>query len=480
MLVSDIRGISKGYLGEGTWELKGLKRITVLFGKNGSGKSTILEWLGANLGDVAPDASNITVIRNRSDRRRVHTEKIVPERGGLNRPEGSYLNNLLDSPTWFEQQMRGNVQPNYRQLVASKFQNYIMKFASVRRYGSPYRRAQEMREYLNKLLPPKHEVFILEGESRFQVRKRGEAHPIPPENLSSGEREALSLGIDILVTVFQAEAERQHLVLLLDEPDVHLHPDLQHRLFVMLNELVGRSHYMQVIIATHSPAFLSDAEDVGVIWVDEALDELRPRTIPSWFNPLLLTLGKGVLSPILSNIRTLLVEGPDDYLVWHQAVRSSGGTLKLVVIDCGSKSEIDKYIGEINRLLGSLSEPGEAPNKVVALKDSDGGRTSASQSQFVQVFWTQCHELENCIFSDQVSSEEFRQACAVGDFMHEDIKGRLETLVTSLPPSERTWQQRIGAEIGKAFHGGEVSQLADSPNSIVNYLGKDFLEALQA
>ncbi len=479
MLVTEIRGIAKGHLGEGSWHLKGLRKITVLFGKNGSGKSTILDALASDFVDVDPTAGRVTVDSGANQRRKIYFEKIVPERGGFNKPEGSYLNNSVDNPNWFSQTAKGNMQPNYRQIVAVKFQNYALKASTTRTYGSSYNNTQRITEYLNKLLPPKHEVFTQERDARFHVRRKGETVIIPPENLSSGEREILSLGIDILVTVFQAEADRKHLVLLLDEPDVHLHPDLQSRLFVMLQELVNGSRYLQVIISTHSPAFLSDSEDLGVIWVDETSDELRPRSVPGWSNPLLLTLGRGILSPILSNVKTLLVEGPDDYLVWQQAVRSSGGKLKLVVIDCGSKPEIDKYVSEINRLLTSLSDGGSAPSRVIALKDSDGRTTQFAHHQFVDVYWTRCHELEDLIFSDEVGNDAFRASSGIHDFLNEDIKSSFLRLVESLPPSDRSWQQQLGAEVGKIFHADELDSKAGQANSIVNYLGIDFLNAIK-
>ena len=63
MLITEINDISKGHLGTGSWSVKGLKKITVLFGKNGSRKSTILEWLGANFNDT--DVRNGQFVVNR-------------------------------------------------------------------------------------------------------------------------------------------------------------------------------------------------------------------------------------------------------------------------------------------------------------------------------------------------------------------------------------------------------------------------------
>lgn len=48
--------------------------------------------------------------------------------------------------------------------------------------------------------------------------------------------------------------------LLLDEPDVHLHPDLQYKLGLFLKEIVSKNN-IKIIIATHSTAFIGAFTD---------------------------------------------------------------------------------------------------------------------------------------------------------------------------------------------------------------------------
>lgn len=50
---------------------------------------------------------------------------------------------------------------------------------------------------------------------------------------------------------------------MLDEPDVYLHPDLQRRLFQVLE-----SHPGQVIFASHSAELVAEVPPASVIWVD--------------------------------------------------------------------------------------------------------------------------------------------------------------------------------------------------------------------
>jgi len=72
--------------------------------------------------------------------------------------------------------------------------------------------------------------------------------------ISSGESELISLGIELLMFSREKEAGKTNL-LILNEPDVHLHPDLQVRLTEFLCRLVDEGD-LSVIIATHSTAIL--------------------------------------------------------------------------------------------------------------------------------------------------------------------------------------------------------------------------------
>jgi predicted ATP-dependent endonuclease of OLD family len=53
-------------------------------------------------------------------------------------------------------------------------------------------------------------------------------------------------------------------VLIVDEPEIYLHPDLQHRLFHLL-----KATEKQVILATHSSEMVNEAEHDDVIIVNK-------------------------------------------------------------------------------------------------------------------------------------------------------------------------------------------------------------------
>lgn len=86
-----------------------------------------------------------------------------------------------------------------------------------------------------------------------------------PEYISSWESELVCLWIEILAFFINAEEWKDN-YLLLDEPDIHLHPDLQVRLVDYLHSLMIEfsSKSVKIVIATHSTAF--------VWWLKEKAD----------------------------------------------------------------------------------------------------------------------------------------------------------------------------------------------------------------
>jgi predicted ATPase len=73
--------------------------------------------------------------------------------------------------------------------------------------------------------------------------------------------DGIQIWLQLLLHVFRL---RDRDVIVLDEPDVFLHPDLQHRLVLLLESLRG-----QTITATHSSEVLAEAAPESVIWIDK-------------------------------------------------------------------------------------------------------------------------------------------------------------------------------------------------------------------
>lgn len=68
-------------------------------------------------------------------------------------------------------------------------------------------------------------------------------------------------------------------ILLIDEPDIHLHPDVQERLVVELLK-VARQRSMRIILSTHSPFIVRGApSDAKIFWLDKGKVESTNRDL---------------------------------------------------------------------------------------------------------------------------------------------------------------------------------------------------------
>lgn len=145
--------------------------------------------------------------------------------------------------------------------------------------------------------------------------------------------------------------------LVLDEPDVFLHPDLQRRLVALLEDL-GR----QVVIATHAPEIINEASNDAVIWVDRTRHTSRRAKDAAGLARLNVALGSGFNLGLARAMRSrvaLFVEG-DDMKLLRNIARAVGaerlrGERGLAVIPLGGFSnwhQVEPFAWLSRNLLG--------------------------------------------------------------------------------------------------------------------------------
>jgi predicted ATPase len=109
--------------------------------------------------------------------------------------------------------------------------------------------------------------------------------------------------------------------LVLDEPDVFLHPDLQRRLVVLLED-IGQ----QIILATHAPEMLTEAARSSVVWVDRVRRHASRAKDDRNLARLNRELGSGFNLGVARALRSklaLFVEG-DDMKVLRNLANAAG------------------------------------------------------------------------------------------------------------------------------------------------------------
>ena len=100
----------------------------------------------------------------------------------------------------------------------------------------------------------------------------------------------------------------------LDEPDVHLHPDLQVRLTHFLRDIVDEYEFF-ILIATHSTAILGALEtyeDTHIAFMASDQKELEFRPVNGVYRKIIPVFGAHPLSNVFNEAPIFLVEGEDD------------------------------------------------------------------------------------------------------------------------------------------------------------------------
>jgi predicted ATPase len=128
--------------------------------------------------------------------------------------------------------------------------------------------------------------------------------------------------------------------LILDEPDVFLHPDLQRRLVAVVDDAAA-----QVVIATHAPEILAEANKDDVVFVDRTRRGSRRAKDASDFARINTSLGSGFNLGMARALRSrvaLFVEG-EDMKILRNIARAVGaervrGERGLAVIPLGGFS----------------------------------------------------------------------------------------------------------------------------------------------
>jgi energy-coupling factor transporter ATP-binding protein EcfA2 len=104
------------------------------------------------------------------------------------------------------------------------------------------------------------DVRMALGGAQLDLFYEDERHRVPKELCWAGD------GIQVwLQVLYHIHRLREVDILILDEPDIYLHADLQRRLVQILEELEA-----QTILASHSPEVLGEAHTENVLWVDKS------------------------------------------------------------------------------------------------------------------------------------------------------------------------------------------------------------------
>ena len=455
-------------------------------GRNGAGKSRFLR-------DIEEMTSR--------NKQHFNVRYVSPERAGSFKRDGNVLTNMSNNPEWLRQSRSVNQSSNFKAASAMLFREaetlYLRRLAST-----PDIRMDPTRNFetdrLSKVNQLLTNISLEMGNADFEFRSLADGLPIRPDDISSGESEAVALAAEILY-FFDTIDPTKFNVLLLDEPDVHLHPDLQARLgkliIAMLDEFKSLADSIAVCLSTHSSSLvcsLAYSQHVSIGTKSFAVDtvELKPtsaelrKVAPFFGHPLSLSLSEDV---------ALILEGEDDERVWQQAARTSQGRIKVFPVLAGSvdqQGELETFCVE---LLGTLYDDPIA----FSLRDGDGVVDQPLEHCLpLKRYRLRCYAIENALLSDPCLAlmgttwDGFVAAATkwVGENpMHQDIAivqelaasedrlrhkkiKKIRQLVCAILECKKPWEVVMGQAIG----GLTREDFANS-NMLVDFLGADMV-----
>lgn len=465
------------YLGGDQWILKDLNEITVLFGKNGSGKSQLLRGLKS------------------IDQSKYHY--VSPERSGEISHDLSIMQEELTLSSRGNRRNQ-NLAQTYRQESVSRIQALLIKLGNIAGRSEPIPISLRDIELFLQILLPDFEFKITDQNPPFGLKRIHNNEKVTSVNdLSSGESEILTLALDILTVCTMWEIDKQtQRMLLIDEPDTHLHPDLQQQLAHFLVKILDK-YKVQMIIATHSTTLLSalgyHGEDkTSIIYINNSIDEQTAKKFDKILQELSTCLGGHALMGPLFNTPLLLVEGDDENKIWSQIPRHH--KVKIAVIPCNGGEEVKKYQKTLEKLFANLRSDQSTPVGYALL---DGDKEIPKEDEHnpqknIKYLKLSCLESENLFLTDEVlallemtwddaktkikeeSSNYGKKkikldACDTWDRKTTDIKDVIQQLVYILDPEKKVpWTIRVAKCIGDEKPEGQIA----------HFLGKDLIEAL--
>ncbi len=218
--------------------------IVVLAGVNGSGKTSLLEFISecAFENDLEKNFIEVDMVNIYQDiklTREVSSNKdlISIEENGIN-ADILYLQTYTD---------------------LSDIKNFLPKYIESMVYDkgiAPFDAYKELKEYINIIfqdLDTQIEFDSRDGEGNLFFRNKSGGDKFSIDKLSTGEKTLLSK-----VLYFYLEKIYFHLILI-DEPELSLHPSWQNKVLKIYENFALKNN-CQIIIATHSPHIIGSAK----------------------------------------------------------------------------------------------------------------------------------------------------------------------------------------------------------------------------
>ena len=256
--------------------------VVVLAGVNGTGKTTVLEVIYDYFENFQNDKNNINIVLELEEENYINQYNISKE---------TYLNNLTKDSIKKEktpkviyvpaeinfQKVKFNLLALYKKRFLNKIDSYIIAdipfYIQMRIINTANKESEKkLGNVRDEIIAEINGIFdILDMDTRLIVMSTETTEILPIftnlsgdkfdiNELSSGEKQLF------LRTLAIRMLNPENSIILIDEPELSLHPKWQQRI-VDVYRKIGKNN--QIIIATHSPHILGSARKENIMLLDK-------------------------------------------------------------------------------------------------------------------------------------------------------------------------------------------------------------------
>jgi len=422
---------------------------------------------------------------------------ITPERGGTLIYQANAEDNMTRNINWLTETRRKNQSIQFKQQTVVQYRK--LEILVLREIEKEKRKKFDytFESYIDKINSLLDNIRIERHDITFKIFHKSSGNELKAEDISSGESELISLGIECLVFSKECTSDKENL-LLIDEPDVHLHPDLQVRLICFLKELVTEVNF-RVLIATHSTAILGaleSYENAHIEFMGFDQKEIDFKPITKVYRKILPVFGAHPLSNIFNEAPILLVEGEDDERIWQQAVRSSNGKIQLYPCSVDGIGNMSDFEQEAQNIIQVLYDNA----KGYSLRDRDENDDEIADLLPIVRLKLACRNAENLLLTNEVLQtfstnwEQMKEKVIVwldinSDHIHYDVMNgfkngdfdrknydikEVRNDLMGIIGSSKPWEVAIGQAIASLTLNGSTQFNQDG--SIYSFLGEKLVK----
>lgn len=317
-------------------------RVSVLLGANGSGKSTLLRAIKDHFSSVYVEGGRTISIADIVQLTRKNFDEYQNYDQTLTRYKKKRKAKLVDR--MFDAIM---VLIQKEEAIKISHSDEVYKWESSGRIGELPKREQPPLERLfeqyNEVFPHLH-LSYSKGNGRLTVLNDKSMQSYGPSGLSDGEKQVFSLMADML------QLEEEYSMVVVDEPELNLHPELAERLWTLLESEYQEKHFLY---ATHSIQFALRSQVDALYVISSEPEKIRKISNLSEMPRAELEKFLGGVPGILNAGSVVVTEGHEKSFdsIFYRWLLDDG---KAEIFPCGNCEDVKQVIGKTG-LWGQIS-----------------------------------------------------------------------------------------------------------------------------